>query len=99
MKSQSHWWFRHWSNLALQGKQDDPVFYITVYALITMGGFIVSSVRWLVLYSGSIHASTVLYKGLLEAVLFTNTRFHDTVNRGRLLNSFGKDFEGMDPFY
>ncbi|KAF8888557.1 hypothetical protein BD779DRAFT_1672233 [Infundibulicybe gibba] len=39
-------------------------------------------------------ASTVLYKSLLEAVPFTNTQFHDTISRGRLLNRFGKDFEG-----
>lgn len=30
---------------------------------------------------------------MLESVLFTNLRFHDTVSRGRLLNRFGKDFE------
>lgn len=34
--------------------------------------------------------------GLLESVLFANIRFHDTVSRGRLLNRFGKDFEGID---
>lgn len=32
---------------------------------------------------------------LLEAVLFAHIRFHDTVSRGRLLNRFGKDFEGI----
>ena len=32
--------------------------------------------------------------GLLKTVLFANIRFHDTVSRGRLLNRFGKDFEG-----
>lgn len=32
--------------------------------------------------------------GLLESVLFANLRFHDTISRGRLLNRFGKDFEG-----
>ena len=42
--------------------------------------------------------------GLLETVLFANIRFHDTVSRGRLLNRFGKDFEGdhpdsLDAFY
>ncbi|KAH9050918.1 ATP-binding cassette transporter [Lactarius deliciosus] len=46
--------------------------------------------------TGSIHASIVLYKKLLETVLFANIRFHDTVSRGRLLNRFGKDFEGID---
>ena len=34
---------------------------------------------------------------LLETVLFANIRFHDTVSRGRLLNRFGKDFEGHTP--
>lgn len=38
---------------------------------------------------------TSLVTGLLETVLFANIRFHDTVSRGRLLNRFGKDFEGL----
>ncbi|CAK5268756.1 unnamed protein product, partial [Mycena citricolor] len=46
--------------------------------------------------TGSIHASHVLYKQLLEGVLFAKIRFHDTVSRGRVLNRFGKDFEGID---
>ncbi|KAF8761854.1 Multidrug resistance-associated ABC transporter [Rhizoctonia solani] len=50
---------------------------------------------WFVLYDGSIRASTVL-ASLLEAVLFANIRFHDTISKGRLLNRFGKDFEGVD---
>jgi hypothetical protein len=33
---------------------------------------------------------------LLQSVLFAPIRFHDTINRGRLLNRFGKDFEGID---
>jgi hypothetical protein len=38
---------------------------------------------------------TSLVTELLETVLFANIRFHDTVSRGRLLNRFGKDFEGL----
>ncbi|KAF8888603.1 P-loop containing nucleoside triphosphate hydrolase protein [Infundibulicybe gibba] len=59
-------------------------------------GLIFATIRFFALYSGLIHASTVLYKSLLEAVLFANIRFHDTVSRGRLLNRFGKDFEEID---
>jgi len=33
---------------------------------------------------------------MLETVLFATLRFHDTTNRGRLLNRFGKDVEGLD---
>lgn len=41
------------------------------------------------------HSLLTQTTGLLETVLFANIRFHDTVSRGRLLNRFGKDFEGM----
>jgi len=33
---------------------------------------------------------------MLETVLFAPLRFHDTTSRGRLLNRFGKDIEGLD---
>ncbi|KIY47603.1 hypothetical protein FISHEDRAFT_74545 [Fistulina hepatica ATCC 64428] len=33
---------------------------------------------------------------LLEAVLFTHIRFHNTLSCGRILNRFGKDFKGTD---
>ncbi|CCM00229.1 uncharacterized protein FIBRA_02257 [Fibroporia radiculosa] len=90
-------WLRVWTGSALESDAPKgPVFYITIYAAITAAGVVLSTVRWIVLYQGGIHASTVLYKRLLEGVLFANIRFHDTVSRGRLLNRFGKDFEGID---
>lgn len=89
-------WIQHWANSSLTRPGDDPLFYITVYAAITGVGLILTTLRWFVLYEGSIHASRALYERLLETVLFANIRFHDTVSRGRLLNRFGKDFEGID---
>ncbi|KAG6895370.1 hypothetical protein C0992_001606 [Termitomyces sp. T32_za158] len=86
-------WLRYWSSVG--DNDDSPIFYISVYAAITAAGLIIGTVRYFVLYNGSIRASTVLYKRLLETVLFANIRFHDTVSRGRLLNRFGKDFEGV----
>ncbi|KAF5314753.1 hypothetical protein D9611_007066 [Ephemerocybe angulata] len=89
-------WLRYWSAAALNGGRESPMFYISVYAGITGIGLVLTTIRWFVLYNGSIRASTVLYERLLEAVLFADIRFHDTVSRGRLLNRFGKDFEGID---
>ncbi|KIM46655.1 hypothetical protein M413DRAFT_440257 [Hebeloma cylindrosporum] len=89
-------WLRYWSNAALTGGGQSPVFYISLYAVITTVGLAVGTVRWFILYRGSIHASDVLYKRLLESILFADIRFHDTVSRGRVLNRFGKDFEGID---
>ncbi|KAG6812192.1 hypothetical protein H0H92_003997 [Tricholoma furcatifolium] len=86
-------WLRYWSSVG-DDAGESPVFYIAVYAGITAAGLVVTTLRWFVLYDGSIRASTALYQKLLETVLFANIRFHDTVSRGRLLNRFGKDFEG-----
>jgi hypothetical protein len=33
---------------------------------------------------------------MLESVLLAKLRFHDTTAKGRLLNRFGKDLEGLD---
>lgn len=87
---------RYWSNSVLNGTVESPVYYIAVYGVLTTLGLFVGTIRWFVLYRGSIRASHVLYERLLETVLFANIRFHDTVSRGRLLNRFGKDFEGID---
>ena len=77
-------------------KRDSPVFYISVYAALTGIGLVFITMRWwYILYNGSIRASRVLYERLLESVLFADIRFHDAVSRGRLLNRFGKDFEGL----
>ncbi|KAH9043928.1 ATP-binding cassette transporter [Lactarius pseudohatsudake] len=90
-------WLSYWSGASQGGRVPrSPMFYIGTYAAITGIGYILANARWYFLFMGSIHASTVLYKGLLETILFVNIRFHDTVSRGRLLNRFGKDFEGID---
>ncbi|KZT58208.1 multidrug resistance-associated ABC transporter [Calocera cornea HHB12733] len=91
-------WLRFWSaNGMTDGNAShSPIYYLGIYGLLSMLTLLVTTARMLVLYEGSIHASTVLYKRLLEAVLFAKIRFHDTVSRGRLLNRFGKDFEGLD---
>ncbi|KAF9484310.1 multidrug resistance-associated ABC transporter [Pholiota conissans] len=89
-------WLRYWSNSAKNGGGRSPGFYISLYAVITTLGLIIQTIRWFILYRGSIHASDVLYRRLLESILFADIRFHDTVSRGRVLNRFGKDFEGID---
>ncbi|KAJ7654642.1 multidrug resistance-associated ABC transporter [Mycena polygramma] len=86
-------WLSYWSR---GDDSNSPLYYLSIYATIATTGLILTTARYFVLYHGAIHASTILYKKLLQAVLFAHIRFHDTVSRGRLLNRFGKDFEGID---
>lgn len=98
----SNGWLRYWSSVTEHERRDPgkvgkgPLFYLTVYAILSYGGLMIEIARWILRYEGSIRASTVLHKRLLKSVLFANIRFHDTTNRGRLLNRFGKDFETID---
>ena len=90
-------WITKWAGAPSRDEAPkSPMWYISVYAAIATVNLAFGTVRWYILYEGSINGSTVLYKRLLECVLFAKIRFHDTVSRGRLLNRFGKDFEGID---
>lgn len=90
-------WITKWAGAPLRDEPvKSPMWYITIYAIISCVNIVFATLRWFVLYRGAIQASTTLYKRLLECVLFAKIRFHDTVSRGRLLNRFGKDFEGID---
>ena len=90
-------WITKWAGAPLRDEvPKSPMWYITIYAAINGANVVITTLRWFILYEGSIRASSVLYKRLLECVLFAKIRFHDTVSRGRLLNRFGKDFEGID---
>lgn len=90
-------WIARWAGAALRDEApQSPMWYISIYAAITGVNVITTTLRWFILYEGSIRASVTLYERLLECVLFAKIRFHDTVSRGRLLNRFGKDFEGID---
>lgn len=90
-------WITRWAGATLRDEvPKSPMWYISIYAAITGVNVVFMTLRWFILFEGSIRASVTLYERLLECVLFAKIRFHDTVSRGRLLNRFGKDFEGID---
>ncbi|KAF7308067.1 Multidrug resistance-associated ABC transporter protein [Mycena kentingensis (nom. inval.)] len=88
-----NWWLARWSSgEGMKG----AVFYLAIYSILAWTGVVLIVVRQLVLYFGAIHASEGVHTSLLDSVLFAQIRFHDTVSRGRVLNRFGKDIEGID---
>ncbi|EIW83220.1 multidrug resistance-associated ABC transporter [Coniophora puteana RWD-64-598 SS2] len=92
-----NWWLKTWSGASAEDTASNGVgYYMRIYALVTLVGLCFTTFRYFIVYSGSITASTKLFKRMLESVLFADIRFHDTVSRGRLLNRFGKDFEVID---
>ncbi|KAF7369227.1 Multidrug resistance-associated ABC transporter [Mycena venus] len=90
-------YLRIWAD-AGEAAPHGPTRYLLIYAAILCMNQIFQMAHFLALYSGSIRASRVLYRKLLETVLFTTIRFHDTVARGNLLNRFGKDLQIIDVY-
>ncbi len=90
-------WLSKWSDSYSKPKPDhSPTYYVLLYALITIVGSLLVTIRYGVLYIGSIKASRQIHNRMLERILRATVRFHDTAVRGRVLNRFGKDMENMD---
>ncbi|KIY63292.1 multidrug resistance-associated ABC transporter [Cylindrobasidium torrendii FP15055 ss-10] len=92
-------WVKHWSDAGSNQADEEahpPIHYIRIYALVCFSGLIVNTIRWGILYAGSIQASRTLHARLLESILFAGLRFHTTTSRGSLLNRFAKDMEVLD---
>ena len=93
-----NWILSLWSKSYVEGSSNRAItiHWISIYGIVILIGVLIGSLRYLVLYLGSIKASHKIHNGMLERVMFAPIRFYDTISRGRLLNRFGKDLEGID---
>ncbi|WOO81435.1 ATP-dependent bile acid permease [Vanrija pseudolonga] len=89
-------WVTFWTDPDPNRPYHSSTYYVVGYSIISVAGVILSDVQFAVTYIGSLRASRILQQKMLESVLFATLRFHDTTSRGRLLNRFGKDIEGLD---
>lgn len=76
---------------------DNPLaFYMGIYVALAVAGAIISTIRFLYVYLGSIQASRRLFAKLNFVVLRAPLRWLDTVPVGRILNRFTADFHIID---
>ncbi|CED85202.1 multidrug resistance-associated abc transporter [Phaffia rhodozyma] len=90
-----NFWLQIWSS-DYKHPHHSALFYVGIYAAISLSGIVASCLRSYIIFYGSLSASDKIHRKMLERVLFSTIRFHDTVSKGMLLNRFGKDLEGMD---
>lgn len=91
-------WLGYWTGSSLSPSETGHTtrYYVMGYSVITIVGVFASNLQYCIIYMGSLRASRRLHNSMLKSVLFSTLRFHDTTSRGRLLNRFGKDIEGLD---
>jgi ABC-type multidrug transport system fused ATPase/permease subunit len=80
----------------LPDANQNPMFYVGVYALIGFGSVAVIVLSTITQYTGALRASRKLFKQLLVAVVCATFRWHDVTPQGRMLNRFSKDIETID---
>ncbi|KZT66167.1 hypothetical protein DAEQUDRAFT_813713 [Daedalea quercina L-15889] len=76
--------------------QENPFFYIGIYAAISLSAGFVNIAGVITQYTGALRASRKLFRRLLVAVVRATMRWHDVTPQGRMLNRFSKDIETVD---
>jgi len=71
-------------------------YYLTVYALLSLGFIVAIGARMVIQLSGSLEASRTIFTSLLDTLLSAVIRFYDTTPVGRIVNRFSKDIETID---
>ncbi|RUS20234.1 hypothetical protein BC937DRAFT_95643 [Endogone sp. FLAS-F59071] len=74
----------------------DVVYYLSIYAAISLAGVLTHCLQSLVILLGAIKSARLFYEQLLIAVMRAPIRFFDTTPLGRIMARFTKDFETID---
>ncbi|KAG2195149.1 hypothetical protein INT47_006598 [Mucor saturninus] len=79
-----------------EGKAVDVGYYLGIYFLIGMLSLCLTTIRYMVLFAGSLEASKRIHAQLLDRILRAKVRFFDTTPMGRIVNRFSSDLETID---
>lgn len=82
--------------LAPSGSNVNIPYYLIVLAAIGVAGAIAAFVRDVWLFWGSLQASRVLHRALINSVTRARFKFFDVTPLGQLMNRFSKDLEAVD---
>ncbi|KAK1783541.1 hypothetical protein QBC45DRAFT_90973 [Copromyces sp. CBS 386.78] len=81
---------------ASSNKDVNVGYYLTVLAIIGIGGAVAALVRDMWIFFGSLTASWKLHKRLMRAVAGARFKFFDVTPLGQIMNRFSKDLEAID---
>ncbi|KAI8137621.1 hypothetical protein BJV82DRAFT_646813 [Fennellomyces sp. T-0311] len=74
----------------------DVKYYLGVYFILGIVAVVVTSIRSLAIFYGSIKASRRLHERLLDKILRAKVRFFDSTPMGRVVNRFSSDLATID---
>ena len=96
LKHPSQWAAQAQTEISTLELDSNLVYYLGVYLAISLGAWLIGTVRYFAVFVASIRASKVLFEGITFTVLRAPLRWLDTVPLGRILNRFTADFNMID---
>ncbi|KAJ7869640.1 hypothetical protein B0H13DRAFT_2202440 [Mycena leptocephala] len=82
--------------LGFPAAQDQPMFYIGIYALIGVSVTTSTVIFTGIQFWGGLRASRLLFRDLLRKLAYSTFRWFDSTPKGRILNRVGKDISTVD---
>lgn len=71
-------------------------YYLGVYALLGLAYTVLSFLREIIVFYGSLRASKNIHKVLMDNIMRAKFKFFDSTPLGRIMNRFSKDMEAID---
>jgi ABC-type multidrug transport system fused ATPase/permease subunit len=92
------WWLGFWANQYdhRESYEVDVPYYLTVYALLLAAACIFYSLANLIYIYGSLRASRIIHKALVESVLGTTLRWLDKTPTSRVIARCTQDIRAVD---
>ncbi|KIJ51976.1 hypothetical protein M422DRAFT_202944 [Sphaerobolus stellatus SS14] len=81
---------------SLPNAERHPLFYVGIYAAISMAGPLLQTLSSIVTYAGSLRAAKILFERFLTTIIRATMRWHDVTPAGRILNRFSRDMGTVD---
>lgn len=81
---------------ANKGQKVDPWYYLTIYFIIVISYALITCLRDLAVFSGSLKASSQIYERLLDSILHAKLLFFDRVPLGQITNRLSRDVQVLD---
>jgi len=88
-----------WSNVNMNIFSNEDVnssYYLGVYAVLGLVFMLITLLREIILFTGSLAASKRIHNQLMERVARAKFRFFDSTPLGQIMNRFSKDVESVD---
>ncbi|KAG8385226.1 hypothetical protein BUALT_Bualt03G0020100 [Buddleja alternifolia] len=96
LRVSSSTWLSYWTGQSSSSNRHGPIFYNSVYSLLSFGQVLVTLTNSFWMITSSLYAARRLHNSMLNSILRAPMVFFHTNPLGRIINRFAKDLGDID---